>query len=186
MENSTVSARAAGDKRSSKSGRTIKPPKRLNSTVSARAAVDKRFSKSCRTIKPPKRLKYDRNFQQATCSKKEPCDSNSKDDQEEAKIDFNYFCNSVPDIMVNILDCLGIQELLTMMQTSHAMLGFAKETRTWKDWTTFTLSYQNCNKFLMFPSRLLYAYHMYEKYENFKSTKKILHSPLEATSRFFV
>jgi len=76
--------------------------------------------------------------------------------------------------MVNILDCLGIQELLTMMQTSHAMLGFAKETRTWKDWTTFTLSYQNCNNVLMFPSRLLYAYHMYEKYENFKSTKKIL------------
>ena len=157
-----------------------------NSTVSARAAGDKRSSKSGRTIKHPKRLKYDRNFRQATCNKKEPCDSINKDDQGEAKIDLNYFCNSVSDVMVNILDCLGIQELLTMMQTSHAMLGFAKETRTWKDWTTFTLSYQNCNNVLMFPSRLLYAYHMYEKYENFKSTKKILHSPLEATSRFFV
>ena len=45
-----------------------------NSTVSARAAGDKRSSKSGRTIKHPKRLKYDRNFRQdffmlITCTK---------------------------------------------------------------------------------------------------------------------
>ena len=122
-----------------------------------------------RTTKPPVRLNYDKNFQQVLRSA-DPCDHDWKDIPGEGDINFNHLCKSVPDIVEKILEYHGIQELSTIMQTSHLMLSFVIETKTWKDWTAFRTSYQNCNKD-MFPSRLVFAF---SECGNLKSKRKIL------------